>query len=429
MRLVTGLAIVAIGCFLIFPRTAPGGLIALAALISVAGANGFTVPALAGVPTTIAAFLALAVWAAVSTVWAADRTEAIAKSLMLLAFTCATWWGYGALAAARPQLLRHAGWTMLVAFGVGLAFLAQEEITGHTVKRLLFFFLPFTRPDAKHIVDADNDLLVAPYISNRNMAAAMLALWPMLSMVQSIVQRRWRLGVSAGLVALAVVTFAISKHETSSIALVASLLVFAVGSRWPKLALYMVAAGWLAATLLMVPLTAWALHGAQLQSAQWLPNSARHRIVLWGYTAERVQQHPLIGVGAASTKALDSRRGPKVDVYPGTPYQWRSGTHAHNVYLQTWYELGGVGALVLCAAGLALIAAIAKLPRGVVPFAAACLVSSAAMGASSWGMWQEWFVAAFGISAVLMGFAIALATSADAERSEYVASPARAPSA
>lgn len=357
--------------------------------------------------------LGLGVWAAASTMWAADRGEAIGKSAMLLAFALAVWWTQASLTHTRPglmrpellrpELLRHAAWTALAAFAAGLVYLCVEELTGHLLKRALFAILPFTRPSGKHMSGGidDEELLVSGYISNRNMAAAMLALWPMLLMVQALVERSRRWPAIAALLALTLATVALSMHETSAIALGLSALAFAVAMCRPRLGLALVAAGWLVATLLVVPLASWASATAKLHEAMWLPNSARHRIVLWAYTAEQVQQRPLIGIGAASTKLIDARRGPAVGTVPGTKYQWRSGPHAHNIYLQVWYELGAVGGLLLSAAGLSLIMAMARLPRAVVPYMAAALTSAAVMGAFTWGLWQAWFMAAFAISAVL----------------------------
>ena len=365
-------------------------------------------------PQALALLLALGLWAALSSTWAADPPEAIGKAALLIVFSAVAFWTLAQLPASRTALLRHGAWIALVAFGACLAFLALEEATNHVVKRQFFHMLPFTRPPARHVVATANDLQIAGYITNRNMAAAMLGLWPMLLMVRALVDRERSLVASAALAVLAVATFAMSMHETSSIAFAASVLVFAIGLRWPRAALSLVTVGWLLATLSVVPLATWAGSTAQLHSAQWLPNSARHRIVLWEYTAQHYWQRPLTGIGAASTKVLDNRRGVDVEVKPGTRYQWRSGTHAHNMYLQTWYELGAVGALLLCLAGLSLIAAASRLPRSTVPYATAAFTAAAVMGASTWGFWQVWFMAAFAVSSVLLGIAIRLLESSPA---------------
>ena len=45
--------------------------------------------------------------------------------------------------------------------------------------------------------------------------------------------------------------------------------------------------GWVVACLLVVPLVAVA-YQQQLHFAEWLPHTARQRIILWGYTAGEV---------------------------------------------------------------------------------------------------------------------------------------------
>lgn len=400
--------------FLVTPRASPAalGLLALAAgaaaRFSVGGREflRLPLPALLGV--------ALGVWGLVSLGWAADQKEALGKSALLIGFMLAAAAVQIMARRAEPTLIRRIARVSVATFAAGVVYLMVEEITGHAIKRAFFFAFPFTMPAGKLISDPDGELGIAGYISNRNMAAMSLALWPVLLFAQVTGAWAWRRAAIAALVVIALVAMAMSKHETSIIAVAAAAVVFGICARWPKAGLGVVAAGWLAATLLVVPLAGWASSGAQLHSATWLPNSARHRIVLWAYTAEQVWQRPLRGVGAASTKLIDARRGPNVAPLPGTTYEWRSGPHAHNVYLQTWYELGAVGAGLLSAAGLALVMMLGRLPSQMAPYALAGMTTAMVIGAFSWGMWQAWFLGAFMVSAALMAIAVQAAqTGAD----------------
>jgi len=107
-----------------------------------------------------------------------------------------------------------------------------------------------------------------------------------------------------------------------------------------------------------------------LQTAEWLRGSFRARIIIWEYTAERVLDHPWLGIGAASTPALreprDQSEKPSGYVYPRN-----TGQHAHNMFLQTWYELGAAGVLLIAIAGAIVAFRIALLPIETQPFAAA----------------------------------------------------------
>jgi O-antigen ligase len=78
-------------------------------------------------------------------------------------------------------------------------------------------------------------------------------------------------------------------------------------------------------------------------------------------------------------------------------------THAHSVFLQTWFELGLVGATLLTLFGLALVQSIMALGAAVRPYALATFASTAVMAASSYGMWQYWYLAMFGLCAATFG--------------------------
>lgn len=403
------LAAVAVAVFLVAPRASPGVLALLLAMIAMAGGLQGGAASLRRFALPVGLALAFAGWALVSAAWSADRPESVSKAALVALLAVAAGWAGWAVKEARPDQLRQAARAALIAFAAGLVYLLAEELTQHGIKRLVFNFLPFMRPDKKHSVGEVEVLAVAGYITNRNMAAMMLALWPMVLIAWLQIDRRKRLAAVLALVGLSAGTLVLSWHDTSAIALVLSLMVLGLTFAWPKLGLSVVAAGWVMATLLVVPLASWAAHGAKLHSASWLPHSARHRIVLWAYTAEQVQVRPLTGVGAAATKAIDARRGPRTEVMPGTMFQWRSGPHAHNIYLQTWYELGAIGAALLCAMGLAVITVLSRLPRLAMPFSAAAMTTAAVMGAFSWGLWQPWFLAAFAVGAVLMAIAMELA--------------------
>jgi O-antigen ligase len=163
-----------------------------------------------------------------------------------------------------------------------------------------------------------------------------------------------------------------------------------------------------------VPL-ALAGHALGLHEAVWIQKTGKARIALWSVTAREAMKSPILGIGAASTKMIDDRMKQESDVGPigagkATPesFENRTGRHAHNVYLQTWFELGLVGALMLLAMGLILVARLARLPAETAPYAAALLASGMVMAGLSWGFWQPWFVPVF----LIAGLALVLAVRA-----------------
>ena len=135
---------------------------------------------------------------------------------------------------------------------------------------------------------------------------------------------------------------------------------------------------------------------ADLHLAPWLPTSARARVIIWEYTSERVLDHPWLGIGANSTPALKTPRGvaeqPKGYVWPRM-----TGWHAHSLFLQTWYELGVAGVILMAFAGAAVVLRISLLPFEAQPFAAATFAVFVAIAAFAWGMWQPWLMCAVGL--------------------------------
>jgi hypothetical protein len=71
-----------------------------------------------------------------------------------------------------------------------------------------------------------------------------------------------------------------------------------------------------------------------------------------------------------------------------------------------------VGATLLTVAGLSILAAMASLPPVLQPYAYATFASAAAMAASSYGMWQSWFMATFALCALLFALGARMLQSA-----------------
>jgi O-antigen ligase len=167
---------------------------------------------------------------------------------------------------------------------------------------------------------------------------------------------------------------------------------------------------WVGVCLAVIPCTL-ALHRLDLQDTLMLQRTFRHRVVIWNHTSEEALKSPIFGIGAGMMHKLDPR-GEKPPI--GKEF---SGVapHAHNVYLQTWFELGAIGAALLTLIGLAVLERIGSLPQRVMPYAQATFASMMAMIAASYGMWQPWFVSMFAMCAAMSVVAIRLYAD-DAEK-------------
>src|SRR3546814_3641058 len=80
-------------------------------------------------------------------------------------------------------------------------------------------------------------------------------------------------------------------------------------------------------------------------NAEYLPLSWQHRIEIWRFAAEKAAERPLTGWGFDATRVLG--RIAESEVFSGRTL----ALHPHNLSLQVWLELGGVGALLVVGIG------------------------------------------------------------------------------
>lgn len=357
-------------------------------------------PRILQLPRPLLVALIFGLYALISVGWSASRGEGAGKAALFLGLLAVLWVVREALGQQTDARLDAIARGTVLALAAGLLILAVEEASGHALRRGLYNILPFLRPPQKHIVVVNGEIeSFGAYLTNRSMAALSLLLWPALGIVCAVLQASAARAAIAAALVLAAIAILNSQHDTSILALLGGCIAFAMGRIASRAAIGLLAAAWLASALLVVPAATMAFDKG-LHMMERLPFTGRQRIVLWGYTAERVAERPILGVGIASTKALDALRG-AAETPAGFPYPRRTGPHAHNIFLQTWYELGAVGAVVLAAFGLALLVSIRRASSAMQPFLLAGFASAAITGSFTWGLWQAWFMGAFGLSAML----------------------------
>ena len=270
--------------------------------------------------------------------------------------------------------------------------------------------MPVTRPALSSHIGTLNGLVayMAPDELNRGVTMLNFMIWPVLlvaaarpSTIRSTLQGRM---LAAAVILLTLFTTFYSAHETSKVALLFAGAIYALYAYAPKIARGLVVGGWVTATVLIVPLVERA-YQSNLHLTHWIPENGRARLIIWAATAEQFHRHPVLGIGADNTSVLDEMNTAAV-LRPGHVYPWRTGMHAHNIYLQTWYELGLVGAMLLLAIGLVILRWISVLPDVSQRFMLATFVSAAVIGAFGFGMWQLWLVAGYFLSTTLALLAI-----------------------
>jgi O-antigen ligase len=131
-------------------------------------------------------------------------------------------------------------------------------------------------------------------------------------------------------------------------------LVLALAALSLKATRMLMVGAWTIVTLLAVPLGALP-YDFDWERWTWLPpESVAARFYIWKYVADHVYERPIVGIGIRGTRALHL----KIPVDAGDPshstyaLQGREARHPHNVFLQTWLELGAIGAVLLLGVGL-----------------------------------------------------------------------------
>ncbi|MEZ5924742.1 MAG: O-antigen ligase family protein [Hyphomicrobiaceae bacterium] len=360
--------------------------------------------------------LAFSGFALLSAIWARDSARAFELALMFLANVLGGILLVRWVEGESGERLARLGLGLLMGLSLGLAFLTLEMSTGQIVKRLLFNSIDVFRPDTdKHFGIRHGEIVrIAVYYLNRGIAVMVLLLWP-IALIASLwpVKSRRRLMVYGFLITATALT-AFSAHETSKLALLLSFAGFALAqasTKWAWRSLYAV---WVVMLVGAVPMALTA-HRAGLAEVEAIQDSGRARIILWGVTAARTLDNPILGVGADSTREIDAELAATAVKEEGAPFALRTGRHAHNVYLQTWFELGGIGAALMLVAGLALFRRLYDLPERARPFVFAALVAGIVMAGLSWGLWQPWLAAAYSLMALSLAVAIRYVTTGIAD--------------
>jgi O-antigen ligase len=167
-------------------------------------------------------------------------------------------------------------------------------------------------------------------------------------------------------------------------------------------------ATWTLACILIVPLV-FAIYALQVHTNESLFWSARHRIVIWEYTAEKIADAPILGSGVSAARGFDKLEEGTRTFAPGTIIPRETNIHAHNAFLQVWFEAGAVGAALLLCIGLLLIGAIGRVPARVQPFLAATFAAHTLVAAFGFSVWAPWLLASFALAAVFASPSVALA--------------------
>lgn len=321
----------------------------------------------------------LVIWGALSARWSIDPDRSLLLAARLLGLFAAGL----ALAAAAPRIERpHRILAMLLAgAALGIALAAVDRATGGRVNAILH-----VRP---YLVTETNQLAIALAIL---VLPAVAAQWSRLR------------ALAAAVAVVATIAIALSVDDTAKLALVLGISIAAL-VYWRRriVARVLVLISVLFVTLAPLTLPRLAHMPRLFDTVDGFKESAGHRLLIWSFVGNRIAEHPVLGWGLDSSRAIP---GGGIVIRP--PHETWLPLHPHNAALQVWLELGGVGVLPFVAL-LALLwyrVAGAGWPRLYAAAAAGSLAAALTIGLLSYGVWQEWWLGTLALAlfaALVMG--------------------------
>jgi hypothetical protein len=276
------------------PRFTPFLLLLLALVLIVAGLRrGLHWRAFIEPNAAMLALIAVGFYAALSAAWAVDPGAALAAGALLIAVTVTVF----AAAAAIPSLdkgqVRRASLAFVAGTCCAALFVTIELLTHGALTRGVMNAVPILQPHDTKRVDIEGGRVTGMKLAelNQNVTIVAFLLWPGLLALSTLLQgSRRKLLCGLFFLGIAVPIF-LSEHDSSQIGVIASALILPLAWADARAVIRGLALAWCLGFVLVLPLDFLA-YKAGLHRADWLPNSARARIVIWEYTAERVLERP-----------------------------------------------------------------------------------------------------------------------------------------
>ena len=348
------------------------------------------------------ALLLLVIYIAISSLWTARPDIALGKAALLGAVIGTCYVAYGLVQTLSWSQLHDFSRGIIIPLCVVVSVLVFELMFDHTI-------LDFVARQYPGLIKNSGGNVPSFYL-NSNLAVVILFFWPGLLIVRYWKNWHQREFLAFFVTVMAVVAVVASQNETAKVALFFSLIVFVFARFSPRAIHFAAIMMWVIAVLGVVPIVI-ALYATGIQDSSKLGYSARDRIYIWNYTAKQIKNAPLLGIGVRSSRFFEKDL-PQQKHKPVAPVlRGHGGWHAHNIFLQTWYELGAVGAALLLICGLFLLQQIKRLELWMKPYFYSGFAAFATIAAFGYGMWQSWLLASFGWTVIFFFIAAAYARS------------------
>lgn len=357
------------------------------------------------------ASLAFGVYAVLTATWAPAGSDALANTAFVLAILAAVIIAVTVIKdLSEAATILAAGW-MVIGFFIGLLLHLQLALTDQSALIWIANQVPALRHEGRHwSVIGDRVVAVHPESLRHSVVTMTMLCWVALLGAWRLFPRIWNFLISALVAIGTVLVIFLSWDRTAKIAIIIAAVVFLSARMLPVLTQRTLIGVWTVAVLGILPVTAGLEHIVRETKID-VGSSLGARIEMWRYLREKSSDHMIFGKGAGATIAADQSLGdqqqrppwtgqPRVDI-PIQPLR-----HPHNLYMQTWYELGFVGALLLFGTGLCIISSFSRAPSATQPFLTAAFASWLIIGTTKWDMWQSWQFASVGVVAMMSFLAV-----------------------
>lgn len=345
-------------------------------------------------------FLLFILYCAVNASWSADTDDAYSKIGLLCIVFAGTFITSRYINIAQKEELTALGYALAIAALIAVIYLLIELPSRRFIAKTIFTYIPAFRPDPSIHMGVKNGVVVGLGLGklNKSVTSILFIVWPLVLMLPLLWKDFLPKGVHYALFTIAALIVFMSDQDAAKIAVIAGLFAFLLAQFSTRATFWLISAGWLCTFLMIVPLSH-LLYQQKLHESDLLPRTGKGRVIIWHAAATNALEAPILGVGLRTSKRLyrietnrkDAFWHPKwrTNKYEGRRYPT---LHPHNNYLQTWLELGLIGAVILITLGIAVIRWISRREQAVQPYAYAMFSVFACIAMFSWGMWQSWYL-------------------------------------
>ncbi|MBN4016315.1 O-antigen ligase family protein [Rhodospirillaceae bacterium AH-315-P19] len=331
-------------------------------------------------------FGAIALWGGVTAFWSVAPERSLSQAFDLISLGAC---GMVLLAGARdlkPHERRLLGPALLAGLGIAALFITIELVTDLATYHLCRSSRWMGSPPST--------------IFNRWTTVFALLVWPVLLWVHP----KHRFWIAAAIFVLSFAVLAQLENSASVLALLLGTLAFLPSLRFPKRIAIVLICLTMAGTALAPWLPPLLPDPKKIWTAMpKLPTSAIHRIYIWNFVAERIEERPLLGWGLDTSRNIPGN----TQLVPNLPEgNYFLPLHPHNAAMQWWLETGLVGA-VICSLFMVWLF-VMVLRRRMARYSNAvfngAMVTGIVAASLSYGIWQAWWITTlFFVAAILLG--------------------------